>query len=311
MNITFEQAIESYLKFVSIKNKKSSFRSIESRIRTNILEYVKDKNIYDFNCFDYIEWQTKINKKNYCYKYKSTLHNCFVIFLNYCIKFYGLEKNVASDVGNFKNENIDKDNGHIWTYQEFSKFINVVDDFEYNIFFKFLFFTGCRLGEATGITFNNIDFENNKIYIGNNATRFFENGKRVITTPKTKKSMRTISIDNKLIDECKKLKEYYITKYDDFNNNFFLFGGKQSFAPTTITRKKDNWCKIANVERIKIHEFRHSHACLLFQNNVPIDEISHRLGHSTISMTMDVYLRFIPKDEKRVIDTLNCLRLSS
>ena len=42
-------------------------------------------------------------------------------------------------------------------------------------------------------------------------------------------------------------------------------------------------------------------------NDVPIDEISHRLGHSKISITTDTYLKYIPIKEKRVINTLNSL----
>ena len=45
-------------------------------------------------------------------------------------------------------------------------------------------------------------------------------------------------------------------------------------------------------------------------NDVPIDEISYRLGHSRISITTDTYLKYLPKKEKRVISTLNSLRFN-
>lgn len=310
MNITFEQAIEEYLKFVKLKRKRSSYRSIANRINTHILPYVKGKRINRFNTFDYLEWQTYIDNKNLSLSYKKTLHTCFVTFLNYCINFYNLKENVASKCGNFKIEELEEDIGQIWSLNEFNQFIQVVDNKIYKVLFDFLFFTGCRLGETLGITFENIC--ENQIKIKNNATRFFdENGKRIITTTKTKKSTRIISVDNVLKKEILDLRKYYSTNYKEFNDKFFIFGGLQPIAPTTLTRKKDKWCELANVKRIKIHEFRHSHACLLFQNNVPIDEISSRLGHSKISMTTDIYLRFMPKNEKRVINTLNSLRLSS
>lgn len=310
MNITFEQAIENYLKFVKLKRKRSSYRTIANRINTHILPYVKNKKIQEFTAFDYLEWQAIINDQNYSISYKKTLHTCFVTFLNYCINFYDLKNNVASKCGNFKDEEPQKKNGNVWTLNEFMEFINFVDEPIYKTLFNFMFFTGCRLGETLGLTFSNI--HDDKIEIVNNATRFFDNnGNRLITTTKTKKSTRIISVDKVLKKEIESIRDYYNTKYVDFNNNFYIFGGRQPIAPTTLTRKKDKWCELANVKRITIHEFRHSHACLLFQNNVPIDEISSRLGHSKISMTTDIYLRFIPKDEKRVINTLNNLRLSS
>ena len=74
-----------------------------------------------------------------------------------------------------------------------------------------------------------------------------------------------------------------------------------------LERKKNYYCNIANVKKIKIHEFRHSHACLLFQSQLDIQDISRRLGHSNISMTMNTYLKYLPNNEKRVIATLNSL----
>ena len=80
-----------------------------------------------------------------------------------------------------------------------------------------------------------------------------------------------------------------------------------SISFTQLKRIKDKYCKLANVKQIKIHEFRHSHACLLFQNNVEIENISNRLGHANISMTMNTYLKYLPKNEKRVIKLLDSL----
>ena len=74
-----------------------------------------------------------------------------------------------------------------------------------------------------------------------------------------------------------------------------------------ITYIIDDALKKANIKQIKIHEFRHSHACLLFQNKIDIEDISYRLGHSSIDITMKVYLKNLPKNEKRVIKLLNSL----
>ena len=89
-----------------------------------------------------------------------------------------------------------------------------------------------------------------------------------------------------------------------------MFGGINSIPFTTLKRKKDKYCDLANVKRIKIHEFRHSHTCLLYENKVPIQDISKRLGHTDISITMGTYLKNLPRKEKRVISTLNSIRLN-
>lgn len=304
MIISFSEAIDNYLNFIKLKNKMTTYRSVSNRVNNFILPYFKEHNIFDFTINDYLNWQNTINGLGFKYNYKKNLHIAFVCFLNFCVKFYNLEKNVASIVGNFKNYD-NESIGDIWSYEEFKQFIFCVDDLLYKTLFELLFFTGLRLGECLGLTFN--DFNNNVLFIHSNATRFFVDGKRIYTNPKTKCSNRYITIDNNLVSAINELKKYYIEKFDDFNNDFYIFGGVKSIPPTTLTRKKDYYCSLSKVKRIKIHEFRHSHACMLFRNNIPIDEISHRLGHSSISMTLDIYLKYLPRDESKTMNFLNSL----
>ena len=81
-------------------------------------------------------------------------------------------------------------------------------------------------------------------------------------------------------------------------------------APTTINRYKINACKKANLRSITLHQFRHSHATLLLQNGIIINEISRRLGHSNPSITLNVYTHTDLSQEKRVSTTLNSLRFN-
>ena len=305
--ILFDEAIYSFLKFLKNRLKYSTYETNERKIKKYILEFFIGKNIYSFEMKDYINWQIYIESFNFSYNYKSSLHYCFTTFFDFCMIYYGIEKNIAKIIGNFRNDDIKKI-GNIWTIEEFEKFIQVVDNPIYKCLFNLLYFTGLRMGEALALTFNDIDFLNNQILINKTTTRFFNKNKRIITNPKTKKSIRKISIDSNLKNEILKLKDYYIIKYNNSQKNYYIFGGIKIIPPTTLTRYKNNYCKIANVKQIKIHEFRHSHACLLFNHDVTIDEISYRLGHANISMTTNIYLRYLPKKENKVIETLNSLR---
>ena len=305
--ITFEKAISEYLDFIKLKKKPQSFRSINSRLNNYVLPYFNKENIYDLKAIDYLKWQTQIDKLGFKYRYKKTLHYAVVGLLNFCMTFYDLEINVASKVGNFKNIDEVTNNINFWTINEFKKFISVVDNKNYKALFNFLFFTGCRQGEALALTFN--DINDNLIKINKTISKEHHNGKRAITLPKTKKSIRNILIDSNLENEIQGLRDHYITNNKDFNNNFYIFGGISPLAPTTIERWKNYYCDKAKVKRIRIHDFRHSHATLLLSNNVPIIAISSRLGHSNTSITLDVYSHLVPEDEKRVIQTLNSLRL--
>lgn len=106
------------------------------------------------------------------------------------------------------------------------------------------------------------------------------------------------------LQELKKLYQSCV----GFEDNWYLFGGIHPLAPTTIGRKKDKYCALANVKKIRIHDFRHSHASLLLSKNVPIIFISKRLGHSDINMTLGTDSHMIPNDEDKAIDILNHLK---
>lgn len=291
-NLLFESAINEYLNYIRVKKKLNTYLTNERRIKKYILTYFSDKNIFELEPKDYLNWQFEIEKLNFKYNYKSSLHYTFSDFLNYCCLFYKLDNNVAKMVGNFKNKE-SEEKGNIWSIDEFNMFINKVDKTMYKIIFKLLFYTGIRKGELLALKVNDIDISNNKININKTITR-----NHILQSPKTKSSNRIISINYSL---SKELKNYI----NDLNlkNNDFLF----NISFSDLKRKKDYYCDKANVKKIKIHEFRHSHACLLFNNDVPIDEISFRLGHSKISMTTDIYLKYLPKKEKRVLNTLNSL----
>lgn len=307
MNITIKQAIDEYVCYLKLKTKYNSYRTIKNKIENYILNYFdKDKLICEISKLDILKWQEYIETKNFSFRYKKTLHVCFVMFLNYCIKFYDLKENVASIVGNFKDRDFKEKIGNIWSIEEFNKFYYSIDNKIYKVFFTLLYFSGCRPNELLALTFN--DIEDGKIKIYKNMTRFkISETERLIESPKTKSSIRTISIDNTTLDLINDLRETYKQQYSNFSDDFLIFGGVKPLSYTTITRYKDKYCEKANVKRITMRDFRHSHACLLYLNSVPINDIKNRLGHSKMSITIDIYLKNLPRNEKRVLDTLNFL----
>lgn len=290
----FENLVAEYLEYIKLKRKEITYLTHEDRIKKHILPFFKSKNVNQISKTDILKWQIEIEKLNFKYNYKSAIFYTLSSFYNYLENFYDIE-NVVKKVGNFKNDEIEE-SGNIWTLEEYEKFINSVDDLKYKVLFELLFFTGLRKGEILALSKNDIDLKNHKININKSITRTHK-----LNTPKTKSSNRIISIDDELVNNLTN----YINQFD-IKSNDKLF----NISFSTLKRKKDYYCKKANVKQIKIHEFRHSHACLLFQNRVPIDEISFRLGHSKISITTDTYLKYLPRQEKRVISTLNSLRLN-
>lgn len=303
MNLTFEEAYIQYLEYIEYRQKNQSKRVLIGRFKTQIMPFFGNYNIYKIKESDYLKWQNEIEIYNYSNNYKKNLHYLMTSFFDYLIKYHNVKKNIPRIVGNFKLKNELK-SYNIYNYKDFKKFIKCFDNDIYKQFFNLMFFTGLRPGEAMALKFSDLD---HKILSINKTID--EHGKREIGTPKTSSSIRNIKIDNILNKDLLKLKKTYLKKYNYFDNNFYIFGGLKPLSPTTINRYKLKACKKANLKPIKLHEFRHSHATMLVEKKLMINEISRRLGHSDSNITLNVYTHATNEHEKKVIKTLNFIRL--
>lgn len=303
--MTFNDLWLEYIKYKKLQLKAQSFRSVESRFKKHILPFFKDFKLNKITNSVYIKWQEEIEKKDFKHKYNSSLHGAMVNILNYAIRFYGLKDNIATLTGNFKRKTELKKNVNFWTIEEFQKFINCVDDLVYKTFFETLYYTGLRQGEALALNWN--DFKNGYLDIEKTISKEMVDNKHIINTPKTNKSIRQVKLDDELIRKLNELKKFY-QGFAEFKDDWFIFGGLNPLSPSTIGRKKDKYCEIAEVKKIRIHDFRHSHASLLLSMNVPITVISERLGHSDINMTLNTYSHMIPKDEDKAVNILNQIK---
>ena len=304
-NLLFSELWAVYKEHISLKLKPQSYRSVVSRFNNYILPYFKDYRLNKITHSVYIKWQRIIEEKGFKHKYNSSLHSAMVTILNYAMKFYGLKQNIASMTGNFKRKTDLKKNVDFWTYEEYQTFISVVDDQVYKTFFETLYYTGLRQGECLALTWD--DFINDTLDIHKTISKEKKDGKYIVNTPKTLRSIRKVKIDKDLVLQLQELKKFYQSCVG-FEDNWYIFGGIHPLAPTTIGRKKDKYCALANVKKIRIHDFRHSHASLLLSKNVPIIVISERLGHSDINMTLNTYSHMIPNDEDKAINILNQIK---
>lgn len=301
--MNFEKAYVQYLKYIEFRLKGQTKRSLKQRFETKILPFWKDFKIEDIKENDYIEWQNEIELYNYSNNYKKNLHYIMTNFFEYLIKFQNIKKNIPRIVGNFKL----KKEIHVYNtynYKDFKKFIKYVDNNIYKQFFNFMFFVGTRPGETMALKFSDL----NNYIISINKT-MDEHGNREVDTPKTFTSIREIQIDRKLNKDLIKLKKYYIKKYNNKKIDYYIFGGIKPLSPSTINRHKIKACNKANLKPIKLHEFRHSHATMLVEKNIMIKEISRRLGHSNTNITLNTYTHTNKEQEKKVIKTLNSIRL--
>ena len=110
----------------------------------------------------------------------------------------------------------------------------------------------------------------------------------MVTTPKTKSSIRNIPIPKVLTEDMKVLYEVSKRHYG-FNDDWYLFGDTDPITNGKLRHRKNKDCKLAEVKQIRIHDFRHSCASLLISKGSNVAVVSSYLGHSKIDETLNTY----------------------
>lgn len=299
----FLDVYNDYLQYAEKQQKKQSFVSLKYKFEKHILPFFESMYLEDITSKTILNWESNILTLNYSNNHNRNLYYVLSGFLEYCSIFYNFDKSIISRIGCFKKK-YEKDKHDFYTLEEFETFIQYVDEEVYKQFFNLLFFTGMRPGEAMALQFEDLS----RGYITISKT-INSHGEREIGTTKTMSSNRIIQIDDRLERDLLHLKDIYSSKYT-FKDDFYIFGGIKPLSPTSIDRRKQKACEKANIRPITLHQFRHSHATLLLQKGLMINEVSRRLGHSKVSTTLDIYSHTDKTQEKRVIDTLNSLRFN-
>jgi len=190
---------------------------------------------------------------------------------------------------------------------ELKKFLDYLDSLNLNKFryyyentlYKFLLATGCRINEALALSWSDIDLDNAVVHITKTL-----NYKQETNSPKSKTSLRDIDIDQATVSM---LKQYRLRQTKEAwkigKSESVVFSDFIHEYPnnrTLQTRLRTHF-KRAKVTNIGFHGFRHTHASLLLNSGIPYKELQHRLGHSTLSMTMDVYSHLSKENAKKAV----------
>ncbi len=300
----FTETYSKYEEYFTLNFKQRSIDSAKSIFKLYIIPFFENRKMEEITKVDIIKFQNFIDKKTFKFKYKKDIYVMLAMFFRFANKYLDLENNVVSQVGFIiKNRDAAEEVAQVWSLTEYRKFSSHVDDTVFKYLFDFLFFTGARLGEVTALTFR--DIENDTVSINRTTIK----GNRGFNSPKTPSSRRKFKIDFKLKNEIKQLEKMYKKKYPNFSKDFFIFGGNTQLAYTTITRRKNEACKLAKVRQIRIHDFRHTHVSMLLSKKVNVKAICERVGHKDVATTLNIYTHVLNKDNHKLMKKINLLRI--
>ena len=174
---------------------------------------------------------------------------------------------------------------------------------------QFLALTGLRIGELIALNDSDVDLSDRTIHI----TKTFDSNNQLVTTTKTMTSTRDIFIQDELVPVIKNIKilmlqQKLLCGYD--KSDLFICSPSGTYMKYDAYRKylREKSQKVLG-RSITPHALRHTHASLLLENGITVDEISRRLGHEDSKVTRDIYLHITEKLKEKENEKLRNLKI--
>ena len=301
VDMTFEAFFEVYARDVKPRVRVTTWDQKEHLIKTKLIPFFGKKRLASITSKDVLAWQNSLLERAkedgtpYSRTYLRTVDNQLSAIFNHAVRFYDLHSNPAAKAGNMGTE--ERREMLFWTKEEYQKFAEEMMDKPISYYaFQMLYWTGIREGELLALTPADFDFERGTVKISKTYQRL--KGKDVITSPKTKKSNRTIQMPDFL---CEEMQEFFKMQYG-LKKKDRIFTINKSY----LHREMDRGAEAAGVKRIRIHDLRHSHISLLIDMGFSAVAIADRVGHESIEITYR-YAHLFPSKQKEMANRLDDL----
>lgn len=292
--VTFGTLYESWLAFRKVSVKDSTFYT-QLIVVKDFSQKFYEKNINEITSIEIQNYILSLDKK--IGTLRVTLSVLNMIFA------YGKRLDMLSDnpVSNVKLprqlrtvEELHKKNMKFYSKEEAKELFKYFNTVKRNkicaLLAEFLYLTGLRFGEASGLQKEDIDFENMCLTVNHTLSRLNITNQFKLSSPKTASAYRTVYFN----DRCKEIlleafKHNKSEKYQSFvfvnsvqslfdNGNFNVYLAKYALRSGIRPDLKPT-----------SHVFRHSHVSLLVEMGLPLKVIMQRVGHTDEKMTTQIY----------------------
>lgn len=335
---SYEDALKSYFEiqdkikkgtFTGNENKKHKFNEVYLLWLENYKNTVKISTLSNTKLFFrvhilpelgnlYVENITTFRCQKIVNKWFNELPKTYKVYMNlasnifeYAVNNDLIAKNPMKKVIKPKLRAEKKPFTNFYSKRELNIFLNKakeVKGLKVYMFFRLLAYTGMRKGEALALKWADIDLVDRVIKINKTVTTA-EHSRLIVGTPKTKASYRTIAIDDETIKYLsawrkEQRKKLFQLGLNALSNEQLVFSNNENelLRPATVRKWDKTISKCAGLKYITIHGFRHTHASLLFEAGTPMQDVKERLGHSSITTTMNIYTHVTQSAKKKTAD---------
>ena len=167
--------------------------------------------------------------------------------------------------------------------------------------------TGMRSGELIGLQFDDLDFVNRRIYVNRTCEYDYKAKEYVCGSPKSEAGKRCIPMTDvaysilKTIEKERKTRKVVNLKYTNF---VFLSPKGIPCKNSTLDEDIAKFAKKLGISKFSMHTFRHTFATRCIEANVNPKTLQTILGHSDISLTLNLYTHTTSEQMKKEMEKL-------
>lgn len=190
-------------------------------------------------------------------------------------------------------------------------FVQAIKSDPHHAFYYLALATGARRGELIALRWSDVDLTKGTVIINRTAQHV---GQEIIwAEPKTARGRRLIPIPGQAVvvlraHRVEQLAERLkVGEYFKDQGLVFCRPSGDPLPPGHLTQHFARVLKNADLPHIRLHDLRHTHATMLLGAGVHPKIVSERLGHSSITMTLDTYSHVLPSMQEEVARKLDRL----
>lgn len=172
----------------------------------------------------------------------------------------------------------------VWAPEQVRAFLAASTDHPQHTAFLLAATTGMRRSEILGLRWQDVDLERGRLSVTQVVTA--SGGRRDTSPPKSKSSRRQVALDPGTVAA---LRAHRLRWFSISSELLFTEEDGTPIAPYSLSDRFQAAAKAAGLPLIRFHDLRHTHATLALQAGVNPKVVQERLGHRSISITLDTY----------------------
>jgi integrase len=176
---------------------------------------------------------------------------------------------------------------------------------------------GCRLGEALGLRWKDVDHARGELHFTQTVGRL--DGRDLWGGTKNESSDRTFPLTGGVRSALAAQKSAQDLGLTGAPPSLLIVDGKPhgplvftaidggALSPSYVTHHFQKLLAAAGIERLRVHDLRHANASALRDAGVPVEEISRLLGHSSVAVTQAIYIHLFDESKLAAASKLDHL----